>query len=86
MEVQIYPGGNASFTLVEDDGQTTAYEHGQVRRTEFKWNDRSRRLTWNVEGPYHGADTFKTLNVKLFAPAGIQQAGANIGAGGHLTL
>ena len=86
LEVQIYPGSNASFTLVEDDGQTTAYEQGQVRRTEFKWNDRSRTLTWKVEGPYQGADTFKALNVKLFAPGGIQQASANICAGGRLKL
>jgi hypothetical protein len=86
LEVQIYPGSNASFTLVEDDGQTTAYEQGQVRRTEFKWNDRSRTLTWKVEGSYDGTDTFKALNVKLFAPVGIQQAGANIGAGGRLRL
>jgi alpha-glucosidase len=86
LEVQIYPGSNASFTLVEDDGQTTAYEQGQVRRTEFKWNNRSRTLTWKVEGPYHGTDIFKALDVKLFAPAGIRQAGANIGAGGRLTL
>ena len=86
LEVQIYPGSNASFTLVEDDGQTTDYEQGQVRRTEFKCNDRSRTLTWKVEGPYHGADTFKALNVKLFAPGGIQQASANICAGGRLKL
>jgi alpha-glucosidase len=86
LEVQIYPGSNASFTLVEDDGQTTTYEQGEVRRTEFKWNDRARVLTWKVEGSYDGADTFKALNVKLFAPAGIQQAGSNIDAGGRLRL
>jgi len=86
LEVEIYPGSDASFILVEDDGQSTAYEQGQVRHTEFKWHDRSGTLTWKVEGPYHGTDTFKALDVKLFAPAGIRQAGADIGASGRLTL
>ena len=86
LELQIYPGSNASFTLIEDDGQTTGYEQGRVRRTEFKWNEHSRTLTWKVEGPYNGTDTFKDLNVKLFAPAGIHQASANIDTGGRLKL
>lgn len=33
--VHVYPGADASFTLYEDDGETYAYEKGEVARTEF---------------------------------------------------
>jgi alpha-glucosidase len=68
LELQIYPGKNASFTLVEDDGLTTAYRKGQTRRTTFTWNDARRRLAWKIEGPYAGTDIFKTMKVKVFDP------------------
>jgi alpha-glucosidase len=68
LELQIYPGKNASFTLVEDDGLTTAYLKGQIRRTVFTWDDSRRRLTWKIEGPYAGKDIFKSMKVKVFDP------------------
>ncbi len=68
LELQIYPGKNASFTLVEDDGLTTAYLQGQVRRTTFTWDDVQRRLSWEIEGPYAGQDIFKSMKVKVFDP------------------
>jgi len=66
LELQIYPGKNASFTLVEDDGLTTAYLKGQVRSTTFTWDDAKRRLSWKIEGPYAGKDIFKSMKVKVF--------------------
>ncbi len=66
LELQIYPGKNASFTMVEDDGLTSAYRKGQVRRTTFTWDDAKRRLTWQIDGPYAGKDIFKTMKVKVF--------------------
>jgi alpha-glucosidase len=68
LELQIYPGKNASFTLVEDDGLTTAYLKGEVRRTTFTWDDVERRLSWKIEGPYAGKDIFKSMQVKVFDP------------------
>merc|ERR1712096_322918 len=35
LEVQVYGGGDGNFTMVEDDGETTAYESGKLRRTTF---------------------------------------------------
>jgi alpha-glucosidase len=66
LELQIYPGKNASFTLVEDDGLTTAYLKGQVRRTTFAWDDADRRLTWKIDGPYAGKDIFTAMKVRVF--------------------
>lgn len=66
LELQIYPGKDARFTLVEDDGLTTAYLKGRVRRTTFTWNDAQRRLSWKIEGSYAGKDIFTNMKVKVF--------------------
>ena len=66
LELQIYPGKNATFTLVEDDGISTAYLKGQIRRTTFDWNDSERRLTWKIDGPYAGKDIFTAMKVRVF--------------------
>lgn len=68
LELQIYPGQNASFTLTEDDGLTTAYLKGQTRRTTFTWDDAGRRLSWKIEGPYAGKDIFRSMMVRVFDP------------------
>lgn len=70
LEVQVYPGADATFTLVEDDGETTEYLRGQVRRTTFRWNDKAGRLSWQTEGPYKGKGTFKNLRVVILDPKG----------------
>jgi alpha-glucosidase len=68
LEVDVYPGHDATFALVEDDGETTAYTKGAVRRTTFKWNDNARSLTWNTEGPYKGPHDFHSLKIVVFDP------------------
>ena len=46
--MQIYSGKDATFTLVEDDGETTAYESGNTKRTTLSWNEASRTLSWSA--------------------------------------
>lgn len=76
LEVQVYPGKDADFTLVEDDGLTKAYLDGQIRRTAFHWDDAGRRLSWTISGPYQGKDIFTAIKVVVF-----DQGGAKIGQG-----
>ncbi len=45
LELTIYPGADATFTLHEDDGTTLAYDKGEHSEITFKWNDRNRCLT-----------------------------------------
>ena len=45
LEVRVYPGADADFTLYEDDGDTYAYEHGACSRIPMRWDDRRRTLT-----------------------------------------
>ncbi len=41
----VYPGADGLFTLYEDDGVTTAYEHGKFSRTVLRWHDAKRKFT-----------------------------------------
>jgi len=45
LELRVYPGADATFTLYEDDGATTAYEQGQYTRTKLTWDNARQRLS-----------------------------------------
>jgi alpha-D-xyloside xylohydrolase len=45
LEIRIYPGADATFTLYEDDGWSNDYEQGACSRITFRWDDGSRQLT-----------------------------------------
>ena len=45
LELRIYPGANADFTLYEDEGDNYNYEKGIYSTITFAWNDKSRELT-----------------------------------------
>jgi alpha-glucosidase len=86
LELQIYPGQDATFTLFEDDGETTDYLKGQIRRTTFTWRDKTGRLSWKREGPYAGRDVFQSLHVVLFDPRGKAVADTALSSQGELQL
>ena len=91
LQLEIYPGRDATFTFVEDDGTTTAYERGDLRRTTFVWHDRERRLNWSVAGPYAGGNIFTKLQAVLYSPESVSDLHvsgtvqrASLGQGGSL--
>ncbi len=45
LEMRVYPGADAQFTLYEDEGDSYNYEKGAFTTILFSWNDRSRTLT-----------------------------------------
>ena len=59
LQVWVYPGADAFFTLIEDDGASTGYLKGIMRRTRFEWHDASHILTWKREGSYSGRHVFQ---------------------------
>jgi alpha-glucosidase len=69
LEVQVYPGKDATFAFVEDDGESTAYLKGASRHTIFHWDDAAGKLSWTVEGTYDGPSCFKKMVVSRFDPA-----------------
>nr|MBP6307501.1 DUF5110 domain-containing protein [Opitutaceae bacterium] len=44
VELRIYPGADATFTLYDDDGESYAYERGERATCELTWNDATRTL------------------------------------------
>ena len=86
LELQIYPGKDASFTLVEDDGETTGYLNGKMRRTTFQWDDDSGQLTWKVAGDYSGKEIFQNLHVVLFNLHGCSEVDSHLDEQGILKL
>ncbi len=64
LELQIYPGADAAARLIEDDGATLRYRDGEVRETNFRWEEAQRRLTWQQQGAYSGPGIYQVLRVR----------------------
>ena len=45
MELRIYQGADAKFTLYEDENDNYNYEKGQLATIEFNWDDTKKTLT-----------------------------------------
>ena len=66
LDVYVFPGRDAAFTLYEDDGQSRAYEQGCYSRIAFTWDDARQRLTiGSREGSYEGPNTLRTFRLHL---------------------
>ncbi len=86
LELQIYPGKDATFTLAEDDGRTTGYLKGQIRRTTFMWHDATGQLSWVRKGNYASGNVFKNFHAVFFDPRGIIESKGVISVNGSLPL
>jgi alpha-D-xyloside xylohydrolase len=55
IELRIYPGADAHFTLYEDAGDGYGYENGEFSLTRIRWDDTARKLHISpCEGHYPG--------------------------------
>ena len=70
LEARVYPGRDATFDLVEDDGISCDYLKGAIRTTTFTWNDVTRTLNWKQTGGYSGKNVFRQIHAVLFDAAG----------------
>jgi alpha-glucosidase len=82
LEMQVYPGNDGSFILVEDDGTTTGYKMGAERQTLFGWDDAKQQLSWRVANGYSGDNVFKSMKVVLFSAAGQKSKTVELGQDG----
>ena len=74
LEIRVYAGADASFTIYEDEGDTYDYEAGQYAEIPITWSDTARTLTIGArKGSYPGMPATKTFNVVF--------AGVNHGSG-----
>jgi alpha-glucosidase len=66
LEIRIYPGANASFSLYEDDGNTYAYEKGTFSRIPMRWDNHAHILTVAIrQGHYPGMLATRHLVITL---------------------
>ena len=55
LEIRIYPGADASFTLYEDEGDNYNYERGVYATISMQWNDKTHTLIiGQCKGQYPG--------------------------------
>jgi alpha-glucosidase len=68
--VRVYAGDHpTSFTLFEDDGRTTAYQHGEVRMTVLRQESLGEVIRATIEastGDFHGAVSERQNVIELF--------------------
>ena len=86
LELEIYPGKDAEFTLDQDDGETTGYALGQELRITFQWHNATGQLTWTRAGNYSGDDVYQSFHVTVFDPRGKLQGSGMLDANGALPL
>jgi alpha-glucosidase len=66
LELRIYPGADATFSLYEDDGSTYGYENGAFTRIPMQWNDRNCVLIIrDRQGRYPGMLVTRHLEIAL---------------------
>lgn len=66
LDVYVYPGADAAFTLYEDEGDNYNYEQGAYTTIDFKWNDRSHALTiGRRQGSYPGMIADRQFRIHL---------------------
>ena len=78
LEIRIYEGQDATFTLYEDEGDTYDYETGKYSTIALSWSESAKQLTIGARmGSYPGMPATRTFNIVF--------VGANHGAGLGIT-
>ncbi|MBR5688770.1 MAG: DUF5110 domain-containing protein [Prevotella sp.] len=66
LDICIYPGADADFTLYSDDGVSNDYEQGQYARVVLHWDDTRQELTIGKrEGAYKGMTKRQTMRIHV---------------------
>ena len=69
LELRIYSGADARFTIYEDDNETYAYERGEHATYELRWDDAARTLRVGArQGSFPGLVTNRTFHVVVARP------------------
>ena len=65
---KVYPSGNSSYTLYEDDGVTFDYEQGKIAKTVFDCRQsggRTELVVSPAEGDYNGMYPARVYEVEM---------------------
>jgi alpha-D-xyloside xylohydrolase len=64
IELRVYPGADATFTLYEDENDNFNYRNGQYQKITFRYNDSGKTLTISrPEGTFPGSLDRRTFHV-----------------------
>ena len=70
LDIAVFPGADAEFTLYEDEGDGYGYEQGICSTITLKWNDKARTLTiGKSQGSFPGMLATRKFNVKVVGGA-----------------
>jgi alpha-D-xyloside xylohydrolase len=71
LQIRVYPGADAKFTLYEDENDNYNYEKGKFSEIQFHWIDKTKTLTIGErKGSFEGMLADRTFNIVL-APSGV---------------
>ena len=66
LEVRVYPGADAQFSLYEDDGDNYDYQKGAFTRTPMNWDDKTQTLSIGPRvGTFPGLMTTRHFQIVL---------------------
>ncbi|MCF0198348.1 MAG: DUF5110 domain-containing protein [Bacteroidaceae bacterium] len=66
LDIAVYPGADATFTLYEDEGDNYNYERGQYSTIDLRWNNKARTLTIGKRnGSFPGMETQREFTIRL---------------------
>jgi len=66
IELRVYGGANADFTLYEDEGNNYGYEHGVYSTIPIRWDDKARKLTvGDRKGSFPGMLEHRTFHAVI---------------------
>jgi len=69
IELRVYPGADAEFTLYEDDGLTYDYEKGDYSTIPIRWDDAGQTLTLGARhGSFTGMLATRTFDIVWVGP------------------
>lgn len=75
IEIRVYPGADAAFSLYDDDGNDYDYEKGAYSVIPIQWNDRTGTLTIGKrEGSFSGMPATRKFSLALIKSEGQAQA------------
>lgn len=76
IEIRVYPGADATFSLYEDEGTNYNYEKGAYSIIPMKWKDRDHKLTIGKrEGSYSGMPNQRQFSMIVVKPADSSEPG-----------
>ena len=69
LEIRVYTGADARFTLYDDAGDGYGYEQGEYARCTLGWSEADAALRISArEGSYPGMAQEQTLRIRVFRP------------------